>query len=202
MHTAIATLNSTAGSMYQPGRELQTPRDDKENWDEYEKRVWRERAHYNDEGHVVIPAISFKRCIEAASAYNPRKLKGTATYTKLFERAIITVDNVVLPETRETVLGTSIPVPSDGVSSSKSNMKSSRVWRTFPTIKAWSGRITIHVLDDRIGHLVLRETLEDAGLYIGIGTWRPQRGGLNGRFEVSDLRWDGLKVEREAKAAR
>ena len=63
MHTAVATLKSTAGSAYQPGRELQTPRDDKETWDKYEPRVWKERAHYNDAGHVVIPAITFKRCL-------------------------------------------------------------------------------------------------------------------------------------------
>ena len=91
----------------------------------------------------MIPAITFKRCLEAASAYRrgPTQ-KGASTYTKLFERAIIAVGDVILPETRETIVGVSIAVPPDGMAASKSNQKSSRVWRTFPTIKEWSGKIT------------------------------------------------------------
>lgn len=189
MHTATTILKSAPGSVYQPGAQIVTPKDDKQPWDEFENQHWRERAHYNDAGHVIIPAITFKRVMEAAAAYNPRKLKGSATFTKLFERAVIVLEPLVLTETRDTVKGVALPVPSDGMATSKSTMKSNRVTRIFPTIREWSGTIVFNILDDRIQEPIFMDTLKDAGMYIGIGTWRPQRGGLNGRFEVSSLKW-------------
>jgi hypothetical protein len=189
MHTATVALKSTPGSLYQPGLEISTPRGDQQSWDEWEELHWRERAHYDERGHVIIPAVVFKRVVEAAAAYNPRKLKGSATYTKLFERAIIVSEPLVLKETRDTIQDVRIPVPSDGMAGSKSTGKSNRVFKRFPTVKEWGGQVVFNVLDDRISEEVFKITVQDAGMYIGIGTWRPQRGGLNGRFEVTSLKW-------------
>lgn len=189
MHIATAVLKSATGSVYQPGKEVTSKREDKQGWDEWEAAHWKERAHYDDSGHVIIPAISFKRVVEAAAAYNPRKLKGSATFTKLFERAIIVLELLVLKETRDTVDGVSMAVPSDGMAASKSTGKSNRVYRKFPTVKEWGGTVTFNILDDRIQEDIFKDTLQDGGMYIGIGTWRPQRGGLNGRFQVVSLKW-------------
>jgi hypothetical protein len=189
MHTATVVLKSAPGSAYQPGAEILSPKGDQESWDDWEAAHWRERAHCDEAGRLIIPAITFKRVIEAGAAYNPRKLKGLATFTKLFERAIIVTEPLVLKETRETVKGETIAVPADGMATSKSTMKSSRVRRTFPTVKEWSGTVVFNILDDRITEQVFKDTLDDAGMYIGIGTWRAQRGGLNGRFEVVSVKW-------------
>ncbi len=189
MHIATVQLKSTPGSVYQQGNAIATKRPDKLSHDEHEQNTWRERGHYLPDGRMIIPAISFKRALEAGAAYNPRKLKGQATFTKLFERAIIVTDPIILPVTKDTVHGTPLYVPADGEASSKSTKKSSRVWRTFPTVHEWSGEMVFHVLDDRINESAFVDTLKDAGLYIGIGVWRPQRGGLNGRFQVCNLKW-------------
>lgn len=189
MHTATVTLKSVSGSLYQPSAPISTPRPDKISHEVHEQNTWRERGHYLPNGTMIIPGVSFKRALEAASAYNPRKLKGNATFKALFERAVIVADPLVLSEKKDEVIGTPIFVPSDGVSSSKSTTKSPRVWKTFPTVQQWEGQITFHVLDDRVTENVFIDTLKDAGLYIGVGSWRPQRGGLNGRFEVVKTVW-------------
>lgn len=191
MTIVTAHLRSTRGSLYQPGKAIHIPKPDKTSFDEHEKNTWRERGHYLPEpdNRMYIPAMAFKRALEDGAAYDPQKLKGQSMFTKLFQRSVIVTDPIILPVKKDQVTGESYFLPSDGVASSKVNKKSNFVWRTFPTVAEWSGHMVFHILDDRITEEVFTKALEDAGLYIGIGTWRPQRGGLNGRFEVIKLDW-------------
>lgn len=187
--SANAILRSTPGSLYQPGQAIQSPKLDKETPAAHDERCWKERGHYLPDGRMIIPAVALKRCLDRAAAYNPKKLRGNATYTKLFESSVIVLDPIVLPETRDTVEGVSLFLPADGKSSDKSSGSSTRVWRKFPTVRSWEGVATFHVLDDRIDEATFRSTLKDAGLFVGLGTWAPRARGLNGRFEVVDMEW-------------
>lgn len=59
------------------------------------------------------------------------------------------------------------------------------VWVVRPRIDDWTLNFQINLLqDERVTADVLKEILEYAGLYVGIGAWRPKYG----RFEVTSFK--------------
>jgi hypothetical protein len=47
----------------------------------------------------------------------------------------------------------------------------------------------VFILDPIITEDVFREMVEIAGMFIGIGRFRPEKGGTNGRFRIKSLVW-------------
>jgi hypothetical protein len=64
-----------------------------------------------------------------------------------------------------------------------------RVWRRFPVIPEWSGRVEFNILDRTITPEVFVKHLVEAGQFIGIGRFRPINRGYYGRFQLTDLDW-------------
>lgn len=185
MRTAVASLESV--SPYSQSRHIQTPKLDKESGADYEDRTWHERMHVNDDGFVFIPPMAFKNCLSEAAKFLARQIpgKGKATYTKHFEAGVLVMDPLVLPIRREDVGRESYFVPSDGRRGS-----GKRVTKHFPVIPKWAGAVTIYVLDETITQAVLREHLDEAGKFIGIGRFRPRNNGFYGRFVCSGMTWE------------
>ena len=158
MRTATVHLKSL--SPYQQGRPFQSERKDKEPFEKYEERCWKERAHVKD-GHVVIPIMAIKKAVEGAARYNgdtvPNK-PGKATYTKHFEAGVLPLDKeIVLPIKLEDVEGEWIFVPSDGRRGG-----TTRVKKCFPTIPSWEGSVRFGVIDKTITEEIFRKYLDDA----------------------------------------
>jgi len=58
------------------------------------------------------------------------------------------------------------------------------VWVIRPRVDTWQLSFTINLLlDERIPTEVIKEVLSYAGLYVGVGSWRPKYG----RFEVTQF---------------
>jgi len=188
MKLAVCTLKSI--SPYSQSRHYDTPKLEKEQPKEYEKRTWRDRCHYNKDGHVFIPPMAFKNCLSESAKYLGIKIpgKGKSTYTKHFEAGVLVLEGLVLPVTRETLQGTWLFVPSDGKRGG-----SSRVDKCFPTIQEWEGQVEFHVLDEMITEDVFTEHLEQAGKFIGLGYFRPRNNGYWGRFSVESVKWQDVK---------
>jgi hypothetical protein len=64
-----------------------------------------------------------------------------------------------------------------------------RVLRRFPLIASWEASFDVFILDPIITEDVFREMVEIAGMFIGIGRFRPEKGGTNGRFRIKSLAW-------------
>lgn len=184
MRVAVAELESV--SPYGPSRYYQTPKLDKEIPKDYEARTWRDRCHVNEQGHIVIPPLMFKNCLDNAARYLSHKIPGkrNATYTKHFEAGVMVLDPLVLPLKKEDVQGEWLFVPSDGKPGG-----GSRVEKCFPVIPSWKGKVTYHVLDDTLTPDVFEEHLREAGNFIGIGRFRPQKRGYYGRFKCLKVSW-------------
>jgi hypothetical protein len=61
-----------------------------------------------------------------------------------------------------------------------------------PAFKAgWVANFTLNILDDRINANQIRIALEEAGLRVGIGSWRPEYG----RFIVTD--WNVIQNRKD-----
>lgn len=163
-----------------------TPKIEKERPDEYEQRTWKEKARYDDSGVAYMPGIAFNMALESAAKFLSMQIpgKGKATFTKHFRSGVLCLDNLNLGVTREEMKGVTINANADGVRGS-----GKRVKRTFPVVQKWECDLNFYVLDDTIPKDVFEKVLVESGKFIGVGQYRPQQGGTNGRFEVVKTQW-------------
>lgn len=186
MKLAVATIKGV--SPYSQGKYHQTPKlnEGKEQADDYERRTWRERMHYDKDGFVFMPPMAFKLALVSAAKYLSEKIPGkkNQTWTKFFTSGILIVDPITLPIKKDDVESQSLFLPADGVPGS-----SKKVMKIFSVIREWGGDLTVHVLDETITKDVFVRHLEAAGMFIGVGVFRPSNRGYFGRFKVEKVKW-------------
>jgi hypothetical protein len=171
-----------------------TPPLSKELPKDYEERTWRERVHTNGENQLVLPGIMVKKALETVGKYLGRDAQipggGKSTYTKHFVAGVICTEAVPIKDAsgnlmlKDQIEGEWNFVPSDG---KKGGDK--RVQKKFPLIKEWLAELTFHITDDMITQDVFKKFLDQAGLLIGVGRFRPANGGFYGMFKVDDIEW-------------
>jgi hypothetical protein len=171
---------------YSQSRPIQSVRDTKEPHDEFEQRVWRERIHGTDDGFVQIPPMAFKNALSECAKFLSMSVKGKgkATYTKHFEAGVLCLQPLVLPIKVKQVAFERLFVPADGVRGG-----GKRVWKYFPLIHSWSGKVEFTILDQTIGKDIFETHIEETGAFIGIGRFRPRNNGIYGRWTVEKVTW-------------
>lgn len=187
MKTATVTIEGTSTlSQSRHYSKVEVPPLDKETNDAYERRTWRSRMHVTKDGRVFVPPMSFPRCALESAKRLAIKVPGgkNKTYTKSFEAGLMVTEPLVLDVKAADVPGEELFVPSDGIRGS-----GKRVSKVFPMIETWGGTVMFYVLDNLITEEVFRTVIENAGLLVGIGRFRPERGGYYGRFEVKSIAW-------------
>jgi hypothetical protein len=110
--------------------------------------------------------------------------KGKATYTKHFASGIVVINDIILPILKENLSGQEVHVPADGMPGG-----TKRVMKKFPIVHNWKGEFTVMIGDDTITSEVFEQVIHNAGLLIGLGTFRPRNRGDHGRFKVVDMQW-------------
>ena len=143
-------------------------------------RTWREKCSTDENGEIVIPAMAFKQALDAVAKRLGDQIpgKGKSTYTKHFKGGVICESDVKIGYRKDEVPGITISANSDGVRGS-----GKRVSRTFPQVPRWEGvPARFVILDDTVTPVVFERHLVELGRFIGIGRFRPENGGLNGRF--------------------
>lgn len=185
----IVEVDLVSTAPYSQSRMHDTVRPDKETHDAFEKRTWREKCTTDDAGNVVIPAMSFKQALDSVAKRMGIQIpgKGKATYTKHFVGGVICEADVPIGYHKDTIPSITINANSDGIRGS-----GKRVQRTFPQVPNWKGTARFLVLDDTVTPEVFEKHIREAGRFIGIGRFRPEKGGLNGRFEPTAFRWSDV----------
>lgn len=170
---------------------IQSKKSTGETHDAFEDRTWRERLHVA-KGEVFIPPSALKNCLSDVAKYLSESVpgKGKSTYTKHFEAGILVTDPLMLGVKADDVPGERLFVPASG-----KRGDGKRVWKTFPIIMDWKASARIYLLDpilidkpDKV-----REYLEHAGKFIGLGRFRPRNNGYYGRFDVTA--WKAVKAK-------
>lgn len=179
MKTYEIYLKSTAPIQFSRYHDIE--RLDRESYEAYEERTWREKAHFNDEGYVIIPGTFLKNALSEVAKYLSMQIpgKGKQTFTKHFEAGVLIIDPIILGIKKEGLICSKVFVPSDGKKGA-----GKRVWKKFPTLMSWEGSTNFIILDEIITKEVLTEHIIQCGRFQGLGTWRPRNGGLYGRFDV------------------
>jgi hypothetical protein len=184
MRSVRVTIQSV--TPYSQSRQHETPKIKGETNDEHEKRTWREKCNVDANNNIVVPAMAFKQCLDAAAKKMGMQIpgKGKSTYTKYFSADVICDADVKLPIKKDQVDSVRISANVDGVRGS-----GKRVWKTFPVIPTWTAAAEFTILDDVVSREVFEETFKVAAGSIGIGRFRPEKGGLNGRFKPVKFEW-------------
>lgn len=195
MDTSVATLTIEGISPYSQSRGHDAAKLPGERPEDYDIRTWREKmntADRNGERTVVIPAHGIMQAFASAAKYSKRQIpgQGKATWTKKFEAGIMLMEDPSLNIHPDDVVSIAISANADGVRGS-----GKRVTRRFPIMPAWSATFEVYILDPIITEEVFREMVTIAGMFIGFGRFRPEKGGLNGRFKITSLTWqDGRRL--------
>jgi hypothetical protein len=182
MFRVKAELKSTSEISF--GKPIREKKIENEDYDQFEERIWRLRAHTQN-NHVVIPPTMFKGALEEAAKYLSLKISGGrgATYTKHFKAGIVVENCIELDISPKELEPQWVHVPADGKKGG-----GSRVYKCFPLIHSWKGELFVTILDSKITMGVFEEVLKAAGVFIGIGTFRPINGGYHGRFSVESIK--------------
>jgi hypothetical protein len=185
----IVTVELESTAPYSQSRKHTAPKLEKETADAYEIRTWREKCTTTDDGTIAIPAMAFKQALDAVAKRLGEKIpgKGKATYTKHFKGGVICESDVAIGWKKDDVPCITIPANADGVRGS-----GKRVDRTFPQVPNWKGKATFAILDDTITKAVFERHLIEAGRFVGVGRFRPENGGLNGRFRPTKFLYEEI----------
>lgn len=194
MNTATFTIEGISNyQQRKPYSKNEVPAIGKENHEDYERRTWRSGLHVNEKGKVFMPGVSMHKALVAAAAFAGEKIKGkgSKTYTQRFKAGIMVMNDSAFPIAAAEIAPQILFVPSDGKPGG-----GKRVTKYFGTVPpGWRASFEVSVFDELITDEVLARTLIDAGKFVGLGVWRPERGGYNGRFEVVEFAWNGKKMK-------
>lgn len=185
----IVEVDFVSVSPYSQSRQHGTPKKEKETWDDYETRTWREKCSIDEQGVVVIPAMAFKQALDKVAQRLGDQIpgKGKSTYTKHFTGGVICETDISLGFRKDDAPSITISANADGKRGS-----GKRVKRTFPQWPTWKGTARFAVLDDTVTKPVFERHFYEAGRFIGIGRFRPENGGLNGRWKPVAFRWSEI----------
>jgi hypothetical protein len=189
MQTSIATTLEGIAP-YSQSRQHDEPFLEGESHDAYDRRTWRSKQTVetrDGKNTVVIPAHALMQCFAAAAKYSKKQIpgQGRATWTAKFLAGITLLENPALNVDPDTVDHIVISANVNG-----RRGQGARVPRRFPMISTgWQLKTDVVILDPIVVESVFRDMVETAGMYIGLGRFRPENGGNNGRFTLKELVW-------------
>lgn len=137
--------------------------------EEAEKKTYR-----TEDGKLYLPNTHFKASMVKASA--DFKMTGRKTYKDYVKAGVfIPTEQIILDQQDYEIHAEPVVIQRARVMS----------WR--PKFKQWSCTFTIDIVDEMINQTTLREILEMAGKYKGVGDYRPEYG----RFQIES--WKVVK---------
>jgi hypothetical protein len=178
----------TGQGSYSPSKAHTEPQLDGETKDAWEARTWLSKAHVDAKGRPYIQPVAFKWALTTAAKMLGLQVpgRGKATFTKFFESGVVALDPVVIAPDLKNVIKEPVFANSDGVRGS-----GKRVQRFFPLFQNWDGVVIFHVLAPEIDERTFEKVVQQAGTFVGVGRFRPEKGGIHGRFNVNKIEWVG-----------
>lgn len=104
---------------------------------------------------------------------------GKRTYSKIFGSSLNVIPEYIIHKNSNYIPFT--------ITANNPNKKGNKMIVTRPMFPNWELSFEIQILDDAIPISVLKEALDYAGRYVGIGDWRPDTKGKYGQFIVTEF---------------
>lgn len=180
------TISLKSIAPYTQSRMHHTQKLEKESANDFEARTWLEKCTVDDQGYICIPAMAFKQALDRAAKMLSMQIpgRGKSTYSKHFAAGIMIPENLRLSVKKEDAVKIAINANADGRRGS-----GKRVVRFFPQVANWSANLEAYILDETITQAVFERHAKEAGMLVGVGQYRPENGGTNGRFVCEKFDW-------------
>jgi len=151
-------------------------------------------AYRNEDGYLYFPGAAIARLLrEAGSAHKQRGSRKSLKYV-IPAAVLVTEDMVILRDAEGTPL-TEFEVDSRPVVIPSTK---GRVMRHRPRLNAWNFEVAIEIDDEMIDADTVHQLFQEGGRNLGIGDYRPEKGGPFGRFQVTS--WAVLQPKLAAAA--
>ena len=159
-----------------------------ESAEAYDTRTWREKCNFDAvDGIVFVPAMALKQAMDVAAKRlaipDPDDRK--ARFTKYFVSDVVCEGHLSIGIHKDNMQSVAISANVDGVRGS-----GKRVPRRFPQTSKWEGTTSFLIMEEKITHDIFERVLNSAGRSIGVGQFRPEKGGVNGRFDVVSIKYE------------
>jgi hypothetical protein len=199
MRISYADLTLANMSPYSQSKKHDEPKLKGELADAYNLRTWKSHLHVSPDGYVLIPEASLLQGLVAAAKYSKKQIpgQGKATWTAKFTGGLSLHGEIKTNVKAEDVDHIDIFANADGIRGS-----GKRVMRRYPIINEWQATARILILDPIITQDIFEEIVTIAGLFIGLGRYRPEKGGQNGRFKIAAIDWQDNRSLEEAAQIR
>jgi hypothetical protein len=183
----VATIKIKGITPYSPSKAFTSEKKDKESPEAFDIRCWREHAHVDASGNIVIPSVSIGKALADTASFLSKggelKKVGNAKWAENFFRGL-----AIAKSPQIGYKSADMKEPEMVYCHADGNRKSGkRVWRRFPIFHDWTATLVVHILDDSIPEDVFAKVVESCGLFNGFGRYSPRTGGHNGRFVVESL---------------
>ena len=132
------------------------------------------KVYKDADGTIYQPSDHVEKAIMDAGKKIKVKGSGKATYSKLFGSMIQVEPDAIQHLNPEFDIHKSLVV----IPTTKG-----RIMRYRPRFKNWGLKFQV-TFEDEIQPEVIKEALEIAGKYSGLGDWRPEKKGKFGKFQV------------------
>lgn len=138
---------------------------------------------YRIDNKFVQPGEMIEACmVKAAVQY---KMEGKKTYKDSFKAGVIVEQEMIIHKNQKISMSKDEPKDQKvwhmDARWAKNPSTRGAIWVVRPRINEWDLDFTLNVLlDELIPTDIIKEVLTYAGMYVGIGAWRPKFG----RFEV------------------
>jgi hypothetical protein len=192
---AKVTIENFPGSPYSQSAKHDEPHLDREAWDDYDERTWRRHCTVNAEGQVCIPAMAPKQALDKVAFKLGIKVPNRrgALYKSFFASGFFCNADAPIANgkalTPADAVKTIILANSNGIRGS-----GKRVPRRYPDFPKYRAVLDFTIVDDIITEAVFEQHLRAAGVIVGLGRFRPENGGTNGRFRVIKVEWEALQL--------
>lgn len=195
MRHVKVSFENIPGVPYSQSAMLTSPKKDRESAEDYDIRTWREHCTVNKDGQVSVPQMAWKQSIDTAAVKLGLKVpgRGTARYANFFLSGYLCDHDVPLsngkPLTPQDARMEAVWCDPGGKRGGNK-----RVLRRYPMFDKYHGTVEFTIIDDLITEAIFEQHFQAAGFIVGIGRFRPEKGGSHGRFKATKFEWGSLKI--------
>lgn len=138
-----------------------------------------DKLYLDEKKKVQLPAVYLKNSITEAAKQFKIQGKNKATYSKIVGSSVD-----VMPFYIEFKAGKYEVFRISAVNP----MTKGRMMVSRPRFNEWSASFQVILNDSQVDSSVIKEIIDHAGKYVGVGDWRPEKKGMFGKFMVTSFK--------------
>lgn len=170
---------------YSQSKKLDVAKDQDESHDDFENRIWRQKAHVGPDGDsIVIPGHAVHQMLVVGAQKGRLKPKAAKSAREGLANRLVTGIAIQGDADTDMKLSKASVVGINAHVNGKRG-SGSRVVRKFPEWPTgWHAHFDVLVLDDSLTAEDIEAAAKWGGLVCGLGRFRPQNMGHNGRHTL------------------